>query len=89
MWASVVAATLSTCAQSFRLGLQSEDSVVVAQGLCRRRAESSWTRDKTHVPRVGRWILIHCTTKEVLKWILETCLFEFLFAVGNLTLLQS
>ena len=27
--------------------------------------ESSWTRDQTHVPCVGRCILIHCTTREV------------------------
>ena len=29
------------------------------------RVESSWTRDQTHVPRVGRQILNHCTTREV------------------------
>ena len=27
--------------------------------------ESSWTRDQTHIPCIGRWILIHCTTREV------------------------
>ena len=27
--------------------------------------ESSWTRDRTHVPNIGRWILIHCTIREV------------------------
>ena len=27
--------------------------------------ESSWTRDQTHVPRIGRQILIHCATREV------------------------
>ena len=27
--------------------------------------ESSWTRDWIHVPCIGRWILIPCTTKEV------------------------
>ena len=27
--------------------------------------ESSWTRDQTHVPCIGRQILIHCTTREV------------------------
>ena len=25
---------------------------------------SSWTRDPTHVPYIGRWILNHCTTRE-------------------------
>ena len=28
--------------------------------------ESSWTRDGTHVPCIGRWILNHWTTREVL-----------------------
>ena len=27
--------------------------------------ESSWTRDRTHVPGIGRWILNHWTTSEV------------------------
>ena len=27
---------------------------------------SSWTRDQTHVPCIGRQILIYCTTREVL-----------------------
>ena len=31
-----------------------------------RHVESSQTRDQTCVPYVGRWILIHCTIKEVL-----------------------
>ena len=31
------------------------------------RVESSWTRDQTHVPCIGRWILIHCATREVPK----------------------
>ena len=25
----------------------------------------SWTRDQTHVPCIGTWILIHCATREV------------------------
>ena len=32
--------------------------------------ESSLTRDQTHVPCIGRQILIHCGTREVLKIIL-------------------
>ena len=31
-----------------------------------RHVESSWTRDRTHVPCIARWILIHCATREVL-----------------------
>ena len=27
---------------------------------------SSWTRGQTRVPCIGRWILVHCTTREVL-----------------------
>ena len=29
--------------------------------------ESSWTRDRTHVSCVGRWILYHWTSREVYK----------------------
>ena len=32
-----------------------------------RHVESSWTRDQTCVPCVGRQILIHSATKEVLR----------------------
>ena len=31
-----------------------------------QRVESSWTRDQTCVPCIGRRIPIHCTTGEVL-----------------------
>ena len=31
--------------------------------------ESSSTRDWTHVPCTGRQILIHCTTREILRWL--------------------
>ena len=31
-----------------------------------RCVESSWTRCRTCVPCIGRWILIHCTTRAVL-----------------------
>ena len=27
--------------------------------------ESSWTRDRTHVPCIGRWLLNHRTTRDV------------------------
>ena len=36
--------------------------------------ESSWTRDRTHVPCIGRWLLNHWTTWEVL-YIILTCSF--------------
>ena len=32
-----------------------------------RHVESSQTRDWTHVPYIGRWILIHCSTRKVLQ----------------------
>ena len=32
-----------------------------------QQMESSHTRDQTHVPCIGRWILNHCTTREVLQ----------------------
>ena len=37
---------------------------------------SSWTRDRTHIPLIGRWILIHCATREVP----ETCVVKFILA---------
>ena len=46
-------------------GLYSRGSVVVVHRLsC--PVGSSWTRDRTHVPCIDRWILIHCATREVL-----------------------
>ena len=42
-----------------------------------QHVESSWTRDETHVPCIGSWILIHCMTREILKtflWILPAIL---------------
>ena len=42
-------------------------SVVVAMGLAAlQHVESSPTRDQTGVPCIGRWIITHCTTREVL-----------------------
>ena len=32
---------------------------------------SSWTRARTSVPCIGRWILNHCTTREPLNWFLK------------------
>ena len=33
--------------------------------VAQRHLGSSQTRDQTHVPCIGRWILFHCTTSEV------------------------
>lgn len=43
--------------------------VCVHTHACRhtRHVESSQTRDRTHVPCIVRWLLIHCTTKDVQK----------------------
>ena len=30
-----------------------------------QHVESSWARDQICVPCIGRWILVHCTTREV------------------------
>ena len=30
-----------------------------------QHVESFWTRDLTHIPYIGRWILNHWTTREV------------------------
>ena len=54
------------CRLQYRLG-----SVVVAPGLsCPAHAESSWTRDWTLVPCIGRQIFNHWPTKEVQKFYL-------------------
>ena len=41
--------------------------VCVCTHTCRHtwHVESSQSRDRTHVPCIVRWLLIHCTTKEV------------------------
>ena len=40
-------------------------SVVAAHGLVAlQHVESSGTRNRTHVPYIGRWILIYWTTRE-------------------------
>ena len=41
--------------------------------------ESSWTSDRTHVLCIGRWILIHCTTREVLILFLKSRLGKLLY----------
>ena len=50
-------------------------------------SESSWTRDQTHVPCIGRWILNHWTTREIpFSWFL-THPFRFLenlFSMSNI-----
>ena len=52
------------------------------------QVESSWIRDPAHVPCTGRWILSHCTTREIQdlfsffffsRPLLTTLLFHFLF----------
>ena len=42
-----------------------------------QQVEYSWTRDQTHVPCIGRQILIHRTTREVLFQLL------FMFEVSH------
>lgn len=47
--------------------LYRSDSVIVVHKLsCSTACEISQTRDQTHVPCFGRWILIPCTIREVL-----------------------
>ena len=48
-------------------GLQSTSLAAVVHGLsCSQDVESSQTRDRTHVPCIGRQILLtHCTTRKV------------------------
>ena len=43
-----------------------------------QHVESSWARDRTHVPCIGRWILNQCTTREVLPFLYPfTCPWTF------------
>jgi len=50
-----------------RAGSRACSSVVVYSGsVALRHVESSLTRDRTHVPYIGRWIPNHWTTREVL-----------------------
>ena len=46
-------------------GLCSGFSCGRAQALAVPHVGSSWTRDQTHIPCIGRWILNHLTTREV------------------------
>ena len=36
-----------------------------------RHVGSSWVQDRTRVPFIGRWILMHCVTREVLHFCLS------------------
>ena len=50
-------------------------SVVVAHGIsCLTACQSSWTRDQTHVPCIGRWTFNHRTTREVQQTFIKSLL---------------
>ena len=58
----VVVPGLRSCGS---LALECPSSVVVATGLIALwHVESSWARDRTYVPCIGRRILIHCTNQK-------------------------
>ena len=62
----LLTAVTSLTAQHKLQQLQHMGSVVVAHGLsCSTAHGSSWTREPTCVPCIGRWILIHSTTRKV------------------------
>ena len=49
--------------------LECEFSSCVSLGFsCVRNVESSWTKDQTCVPCIGRWIPIHCIIREVFSF---------------------
>ena len=50
---------------------------------------SSRTRDRTRVPCIGRWILNHCTTREVLIVILYIFSWEIFSASLQVILINS
>ena len=60
-------------------------SVTVARGLTSlQHVESFQTRHWTHVPCTGRWILIHCHTREVLQFTFKTwCLGKTLYVLSQ------
>ena len=50
----------------------SQASVVVAHGLnCSKACGIFWNQEQTHVPCIGRQILVHGTTREVPKLIAQ------------------
>ena len=49
-----------------------------------QNVESSWTRDQTSDPCVGRWVPIHCTTRESYVIILSSGVSPPLFVFLNL-----
>ena len=56
------------------MGFRYTGSIVVAHGVVAlRHVESSQTGDWAPVPCIGRWILTHCTTREVLSKLLRQC----------------
>ena len=53
-----------------------------------QHVESSWTRDQTCVPCIGRWILNHLTTRKVLFYNFSMVeLHDFYWDVGTSTVL--
>ena len=60
----------SHCSRSSCCRAQAQSSVVVSMGLgAPWHVESSWTRNRTHVPAMGRQILKHWTPRAVLNQI--------------------
>ena len=58
---------LSQCCTTKPVTMQAQGPVLVALWHVR----SSWTRDWTHVPCIGRWMVNHWTTREVLHSIFD------------------
>ena len=51
--------------QLWLAGSRAQDQQLWRTGLVvPRHVGSSWTRDQTHVPCIGRWVLNHCATRE-------------------------
>ena len=60
-WLLLLWSTGSRALRSSVVGLSSADS----WGLLAPWYVESWIRDRTHISFIGRWTLIHCTTREV------------------------
>ena len=44
---------------------------------------SSWTRDGTHVPCIGKWILNHWATRKIQNFLIEYVGFEEMIRLPN------
>ena len=59
-WVHGLLIAMASCEQGL------ESTAVVAHVAARQHLGSSWPRNRIHVSSIGKWIPIHCPTREVL-----------------------